>query len=260
MSRSPNSSWWMSTRSARVVEPSRDASVDRRGRLCGQLVVPAERHVLVRDPRFLVRVEVVRRVEQREDAREPVPVEPDQLLLATHLAVVAREAAGPLGRREPVADDPAEHRGAPDPAPSVRAAASSCRVPRPRIASSSATALRRRSHVVHPHDARAVVERPDDGGQRAVVARAGAGSPVSPPRSRSNAPRKRFRDVPTTTGPSTRGHELGELGEEQRDCARPSCRSRSRDRRSTTRGRSPAASAASTRSTRQSPTSATTSS
>jgi hypothetical protein len=41
-------------------------------------------------------MEVVRRVEQRQDVREAVADEPDQLLLAPDLAVVAREATRAL--------------------------------------------------------------------------------------------------------------------------------------------------------------------
>src|SRR4029079_17526181 len=43
------------------------------------------------------------------DPREPLLGEPDQLLLAADLAMVAGESARPLRRREPVFDDPAEH-------------------------------------------------------------------------------------------------------------------------------------------------------
>ena len=50
----------------------------------------------------------MRRVEQRHDVREAVHREPDQLFLAPHLAVVAREAARPLAGAEPVHDHPRE--------------------------------------------------------------------------------------------------------------------------------------------------------
>ena len=62
------------------------------------LVVTPDRHVRERDVGFLVRVQVVGRIQHREDVREAVADQPDQLLLAAHLPVVAREAAGALRR------------------------------------------------------------------------------------------------------------------------------------------------------------------
>src|SRR5262249_37190936 len=76
-----------------------------------ELVVRAERHVHRREAGLLVRVQVVRRVEQRDDVREPVHREPDQLLLPAHLAVVPREPARALPRAEPVHDHPREVAG-----------------------------------------------------------------------------------------------------------------------------------------------------
>ena len=82
----------------RVVEQLDDRAVD--GLEPGhELVVRAERNVHRREPGFVVRVEVVRRVEQRHDVREAVHRQPDQLFLAPHLAVIARESARAARRR-----------------------------------------------------------------------------------------------------------------------------------------------------------------
>ena len=90
-----------------VVEPFLQGRVDDQ-QLVRPLVVATERQVLVRDVRFVVGVQVVRRFEQREDMGEAVPGQPDQLLLASDLPVVAGEPAGSLGRCEPVFDHPRE--------------------------------------------------------------------------------------------------------------------------------------------------------
>src|SRR5260370_15200082 len=53
-------------------------------------------------------MQVVRRVQERQDVREAVPGEPQQLLLTAHLAVIAGEPAGALRRRQPARDHPCE--------------------------------------------------------------------------------------------------------------------------------------------------------
>ena len=94
----------------RVVEQLPDRAVDR-FEPGHELVVRAERHVHRRQAGLFIRVQVVRRVEQRHDVREAVHGKPDQLFLASYLAVVAREATGPLTRAEPVHDHPREITG-----------------------------------------------------------------------------------------------------------------------------------------------------
>src|SRR6185503_9410086 len=118
-----------------VVEPLLERRERERERL-RPVVVAAERDVLVREPGLFVRVQVVRRLEQRQHVREAVADEPDELFLAAHLAVAAREATGPLGRGETLGDDPAEPTGL----EALRPATAQAHAAAPAIAVSSATA------------------------------------------------------------------------------------------------------------------------
>ena len=175
---------------------------------------------------------------------KPWPIEPDQLFLAPHLAVVAGEPARPLRRRQPVLDDPAERpRLEPLGPPSLHATASaSIDVPSPRAAGAR---RRRGADVVHPHDARALVDAPDHGGERAVVARIGRG------RRRASCAMNDLRDGPTSTGTSRRVDQLARVARAARGCAPRSCRSRCRGRRTATRRRCPRHARAASRSSEE---------
>src|SRR5581483_2506914 len=72
------------------------------------VVVRAEREVGPAHAELVVGVQVVRRRQQGADAGEALFAQPDDLLLAAHLAVVARVAAGTLGDRQLVLDHPRE--------------------------------------------------------------------------------------------------------------------------------------------------------
>src|SRR5262249_4600111 len=90
-----------------IVEPAGERRVHV-AQAFRKILVPPERDVLVGETRLLVCVQVVGRIEQRQHVGEPVPGEPEQLLLAAHLAVVAREPTGALRDCEPPGDDPRE--------------------------------------------------------------------------------------------------------------------------------------------------------
>ena len=222
--------------------------------MLGPLVVATERHVRVRDARFVVRVQVVRRVEQREDVGEAVADEPDQLFLAPDLAVVAGEAAGPLRRREAVLDDPAERRAARGPAPSVPSRSTAFHVDRAHDVE-QAQRVGCAARVVHPDDAGAVVEGPDDGRERAR--RRASDRASSPQRRRA---RNDLRDGPTSTGTSTRSTSSRRRASSVEVVRGRLAEADARVGARATPSAMPAARAASSRSTRKSPTSATTSS
>ena len=200
-----------------IAQPARRARVEH-GQPLGPFVVPADRDVRVRDAGLLVRVQVVRRVEQREHVREAVADEPDQLLLAPHLAVVAREPARALGGGEPVLDDPAERaRLEPLRPASLHATGPARRASR--ISVSNPNRLGDRPHVVHPHDGCAAIERPHDGGERRVVASIGASGSASPLASATTRPRNVLREVPTSTGTSTRATSSSRRASRSRLCS-----------------------------------------
>ena len=74
-------------------------------------LVAVERPVARGDAELVVVVEVVRRLDDRDDAAEAVLADPDDLLLAADPAVVVAVAAGPLADRELVLEDPGEVAG-----------------------------------------------------------------------------------------------------------------------------------------------------
>src|SRR5579875_543485 len=74
----------------------------------GRVVVRAERHVGVHHPVLVVGVQVVGRRQQRHDPGEPLVAEPEDLLVAAHLAVVPGVAAGALADGQLAFDDPLE--------------------------------------------------------------------------------------------------------------------------------------------------------
>ena len=142
-----------------------------------QLVVRTERHVRVGDAGFLVRVQVVRPVEHRDDVREPVDVEPDQLFLAPHLAVVAREPARPFTRAEPILDHPREVPRLQAPAPTAPADRAGTQPPaitplgrRPFHHVQERAGAHGRLDVVHAHHRDTLFEAPHRRGQRCFVA------------------------------------------------------------------------------------------
>src|SRR5688500_2388179 len=67
-----------------------------------------EREMRPRDAELVVGVEVVRRRQQRHDAREALVPQPQDLLVAPHLPVVAGITTGALAHRQLVLDDPRE--------------------------------------------------------------------------------------------------------------------------------------------------------
>ena len=184
-----------------------------------------ERHVLVRDPGLAVRVEVVRRVEERHDPGEAVLGEPDQLLLPPDLAVVAGEPTRPLRGGEPVLDDPAEQ-------PRLEALGPAAPQRRHRVSTISAARHRGTRHrsqhggglhrgpdVVDPDHRRAPFERPHHGGERGVVARRRI-------RLVDEAAEERLARRPHQHRHPDRGDQLGQRRRAARGCARASCRTR----------------------------------
>ena len=176
-----------------IVEPEREVLVDV-AQPRGHRVVAAEREPFVHELGFLVRVQVVRRVEERDDAREPVRLEPDQLFLAAHLAVIAREPARAFGRGQAILDDPTEEPGlqalrptaaqrhAATPGAVARAITSRSRAIRADAATSCTRTIRAACVNDHTVVASVASSRCD-----------GSESPVS-------LPRNVLRDAPTTTG------------------------------------------------------------
>src|SRR5690606_9764467 len=74
----------------------------------GDVLGLRHRPVAPAQAQLVVAVQVVRRARQRDHEVEPLLADPDDLLRATHLAVVAAEAAGALADRQLVLDDPVE--------------------------------------------------------------------------------------------------------------------------------------------------------
>ena len=107
--RSPSSS------RARAPSRPRPSSVAQLGEELGEVAVGRRRGRrragAARHAELVVVVEVVGRRDQRDDAREALLPDPDDLLLAAHLAVVGAVAAGPLAHRQPVGDHPGEVAG-----------------------------------------------------------------------------------------------------------------------------------------------------
>ena len=222
---------------------------------------------------------------------KPCPIEPDQLLLAAHLAVVAREAAGALRRCESVLDDPAEragletlrppafhstrpfirllmlpaHGGFADCSTSGEQGPARCSpgYPAPNACSccvrvdgahlgQESNRVDRGANRVHAHQSGTLVDRPHDGGEGAVVTRCGDAPP-------STDPMNALRDVPTSTGTSTRSTSSERRARSARLCSAVLPNPMPGSAQSAS-GAMPAARAASRRSTRKSPTSVTTSS
>src|SRR5262245_14893572 len=239
----------------RAVEPTRQRRVHV-AQTFGELVVPPQRHVLVREPHLLVRVQVVGRVEQRQHVREPVPGQPQQLLLPAHLAMVAGEAAGPLGHREPPRDHPREVAGfealGPSPPHAAPASATSSAWRSRTACAAARTSCTRTIDAPRPTAHTTVANVPSSRWS------AGSGSGTSPVRA-SKIPMNVLREVPTRTGTCTRSTRLGSPASSRRLWStvlpKPIPGSAA-----SAPGAMPAARAASTRAARKSPTSATTSS
>ena len=184
----------------------------------------AERHVHVREAGFVVRVQVVRRVEQRHDVREAVHDEPDQLFLAPHLAVIAGEAARALAGAEAILDHPREiaRLEALGP-PAAESAGAHAAIPSG-VARSSASSSCDRARATRRRRARARRAAPCVKHQTVVasVASSRASTGASP----STRPRNDLRDAPTSSGTSDPRRELGQRARATRGCARRSWRSR----------------------------------
>ena len=197
-----------------------------------ELVVRTERHVHVRDAGFVVGVQVVRRVEQRDDVGEAVDVEPDQLFLAPHLAVVAREAAGPFARAETVLDHPREvaRLQALGP-PSSKPAGTHATVLFHHIEELDRPARRRRRRArARPrHLVRSTTPSLPASRLRARPDR----------RRRRDAPRNDLRDVPTSNGTPARAASSGSAAQQREVVFRRSSRSRFRGRRAGASDRRP---------------------
>ncbi len=194
--------------------------------------------------------------------RELVDLEPDQLFLASHLAVVARESARPLPRTEAILDHPREvprlqplRPPSPQPRGAHALAAHAATTPVGRCAfqhveqrGGADRTRRRRARAPSRHllEATRPTSRASLRRVRRPAGRRAACRGTTCATRRRRAARRRSRRARAARAAA-------------RGCARRSCRTRCRGRRGSRRARTPAAIAASTRPRRYAPTSRTTS-